>query len=110
MPSDAEDKPQTEETHALVAKDGRVTGSIAIRVAPGSSHEARAKLIDDTLAEPLAEAATALGTVLAAAPSRFTRERPGRDPQGRTILDVAGRAEGDRLVPAVSRASKNMRS
>ena len=47
--------------------------------------------------------------MLAAQPARYTKERPGRDAEGRTVLEVAGRVEGDRLVPAVSRASKNLR-
>jgi hypothetical protein len=48
--------------------------------------------------------------ILSTVPSRYTRERPGRDAEGRTVLDVSGRAEGDLLVPAVSRASRNVRS
>jgi hypothetical protein len=40
----------------------------------------------------------------------YTKEKPGRDDEGRTVIEVAGRVEGDRLVPAVSRASKNMRT
>jgi hypothetical protein len=97
------------EEHGIIAKDGRVTGSIAVQIAPGTSHEARARAIDEALTEPLSNAAEELRVVLSAAPSRYTRERPGRDAEGRTVLDIGGRVEGDLLVPAVSRASQNMR-
>jgi hypothetical protein len=100
---------KTDAAHGLVHGEGRVTGTIAVRIPPGTSHEARARLIDDELAEPLANAAAALNVVLAAAPSRYARERPGRDAEGRTVLDVAGRVEGDLLMPAVSAASKKLR-
>jgi hypothetical protein len=96
--------------HGLLAESGQVVGSIAVTVRAGSSREDRSKQIDEALAGPLADAAAELGAVLAAAPERYTKERPGRDAEGRTVLDVAGRVEGDRLVPAVSRASKNLRS
>lgn len=96
--------------HGLLAKDGKVVGSVALKIPPGTSHEKRIQLIDELLTDPLNDAANDLGAVLAAAPERFTRERPGRDDEGRTVLDVVGRVEGDRLVPAISRASKNMRS
>lgn len=101
---------KTGKRHAIIAEGEHVHGSIAVRVPPGSSHEARVRLIDDALAEPLEDAARELGVVIAAEPARFVRERPGRDAEGRTILDIAGRVEGDRLVPAVSRASKNLRT
>jgi hypothetical protein len=94
----------------ILAEGGRVVGAVAASIKPGASREERAKAIDDALAGPLADAASQLGVVLAAAPERYTRERPGRDAEGRTILDVAGRVEGDALVPAVSKASKNLRS
>ena len=90
-----------ENTHELIAKDGRVTGTLAIEIAPGTSQEARGEAIDDALAEPLAKAAEELGVVLSAAPSRYTRERPGRDGEGRTVLDVVGRVEGGVLRPDV---------
>ena len=48
--------------------------------------------------------------VLAAAPERFTRERPGRDAEGRTILDISARVEGDTLVPAVSKSARLRRT
>ncbi|MRG96429.1 hypothetical protein [Polyangium spumosum] len=101
---------RTGKEHAIVAKGARVVGSIAVHVPPGSSHEARGRAIDDELTGPLIDVATELGVVLAAAPSRYTRERPGRDAEGRTVLDVFGRVEGDTLVPAVSSASRNLRT
>lgn len=101
---------KTGSRRGLVAERGRVVGSIAVLIKPGASREDRSKAIDEALTEPLATAASELGAVLAAAPERFTRERPGRDSEGRTVLDVAGRVEGDNLVPAVSKASKNLRN
>jgi hexokinase len=86
----------------VVPRDGAVTGTIALRLEPGISRAERTKRIADALAQDLAQAADELGATLAAAPERYTRERPGRDEEGRTLLDVAGRVEGDLLVPAVS--------
>lgn len=101
---------KTGSRRGLVAESGRVVGSIAVLIKPGASREDRSKAIDEALSEPLAAAAAELGAVLAAAPERFTRELPGRDKEGRTVLDVVGRVEGDNLVPAVSKASKNLRN
>ena len=58
----------------------------------------------------LTEASNKLGIVMAASPAKYTRERPGRDAEGRTVLEVAGRVEGDQLVPAISRAAKSLRN
>ncbi len=96
--------------HGLVAEDDRVFGTVAVKLPPGISQDARVRTIDDALAEQLTAAAGELGVVLAAAPSRYTRERPGRDSEGRTILDVTGRVEGDLLTPSVSRGAKLRRS
>ena len=51
-------------------------------------------------------AAHELGLVVSASPSRFARERPGRDEGGKTVLDVTGRAEGDVLVPGNAKNSR----
>jgi len=83
-----------------------IIGVIAVKIAPGSGSEARSKAIDDALAEPLDACAHEIGGVIAAPPSRFTSERPGRDAEGRTLLDVHGRLEGDRIVPAVAAAKR----
>lgn len=101
---------KTGSLHGLLAEEGRVAGSIVAVLPPGISREARENLIEAELADQLNDAAEALGVVLAAAPMSYTKEKPGRDADGRTVIEVAGRVEGDRLVPAVSRASKNMRS
>ncbi|MCC6554386.1 MAG: hypothetical protein IT372_15500 [Polyangiaceae bacterium] len=88
--------------HGLLAEEGRVVGTIAVAVPAGASSAERARLIEEALAGPLAEAARELGVVASAAAERYARERPGRDDEGRTVLDVAGRVEGDMLVPAAS--------
>ena len=97
---------RTGSPYGLVAENGEVTGAIAVKLAPGASKEARELAIDDELTLRLSATAEELGVVLAAIPARYTRERPGRDAEGRTVLDVSGRVEGDRLVPAVSKAAK----
>lgn len=101
---------KTGSRHGLVAGDGKVIGTIAVRVPPGATRQDREEAIEAELTTRLDAAAAELGVVLAAQPASYTRERPGRDAVGRTVLEVAGRVEGDRLVPAVSRASKNMRT
>ena len=101
---------KTGSRHGLVADAGKVTGTLAVRVEPGATREEREAAIEGELSDRLHAAADELGVVLAAKPVSFTKERPGRDTEGRTVIEVAGRVEGDRLVPAVSRASKNLRT
>ncbi len=101
---------KTGSLHGLVAADGKIIGTIAVSVAPGATRQQREEAIEAELATRLDAAAEELGVVLAAQPASYTLERPGRDAEGRTVLEVAGRVEGDKLVPAVSRASKNLRS
>jgi hypothetical protein len=101
---------KTGSRHGLVADAGKVTGTLAVLVRPGATREEREAAIEGELDARLHEAAGELGVVLAAKPVSFTKERPGRDAEGRTVIEVAGRVEGDRLVPAVSRASKNLRN
>jgi hypothetical protein len=100
---------KTGSIHGLVAENGKVTGTVAVAVKAGATREEREAAVEQALDEQLAAAADELGVVLAARPSAYTRERPGRDAEGRTVLEVAGRAEGDRLMPAVSRTAKFMR-
>jgi hypothetical protein len=95
--------------HGLVADGGSVAGTIAIAIKPGATSQEREKAIEAALDEQLNAAAESLGVVLAASPAKYTKERPGRDAEGRMVLEVAGRVEGDRLVPAVSRQAKNLR-
>ena len=100
---------ETGSPHGLVSKSGRVTGTIAIEPKPGWSHEEREAAIEDALSPRLFAMAEELGVVLTTTPAKFTKERPGRDADGRLVLEVAGRVEGDRRVPAVSRAAKQMK-
>jgi chromosome segregation ATPase len=100
---------KTGSRHGLVAQKGAVTGTIAVPAKPGWTQQEREKAIEAALDEQLAAAADELSVVLAAAPAKYTKERPGRDAEGRIVLEVAGRVEGDRLVPAVSRAAKQMK-
>jgi chromosome segregation ATPase len=95
--------------HGLIAENGRVTGSIAVAAKVGWTTQQREAAIEAALDAPLSAAAAELGVVLAAAPAKYTKERPGRDADGRMILDVAGRVEGDWLTPAVSRAAKQLK-
>lgn len=90
----------------IVAVEGGAEGVVAIALAPGISSEERDRLVGEALGSPLDAVARELGVILAAAPSRFARERPGRDAAGRTVFDVAGRVEGDVLVPAVRSARR----
>jgi hypothetical protein len=101
---------KTGSPHGLVAQGGKVVGTIAVIVKPGATREDRERAIEDALNDQLNAAAEELGVVLAAKPASYTKERPGRDSEGRTVLEVAGRVEGDRLMPAVSRAAKQLRN
>jgi hypothetical protein len=87
--------------HAIVVQGDHVRGTIAVRIPPGGSSEHRLQLLDEVLTEQLDAVVSDLSVVLAAAPVKYVRERPGRDAEGQTIFDVDGLVEGDRLVPAV---------
>jgi len=86
---------------ALVAKEGTISGTVAVRIRGGASKAERERAIDEALAVELSRASETLGVVLAARPVAYTKERPGRDEQGRTVLEVRGRSEGDVLVPGL---------
>lgn len=92
--------------YGVLAEKGQVVGMIAVTLPPGITRADREKAIDAVLSESLAAAAKELGLIVSAAPSRYVRERPGRDAEGKTVLDVVGRAEGDLLVPALVRNSR----
>ena len=94
---------RTGSSYGVIADAGRVYGTIAVEVPPGISKAEREKLIDEALGGALHEAAKELGLVPSASPSRYARERPGRDAEGKTVIDVVGRAEGDLLVPGNAR-------
>jgi hypothetical protein len=77
-----------------------VSGEIALAIAPGTKAAAQRRALDGVLAIPLAAAAEKLGAVVAASPSAFVTQEPGKDAEGRTRFRVRGRVEGDRLLPA----------
>lgn len=97
---------RTGSPYGVMAEKGHVFGAIAVTLPPGITRAEREKVIGAALSEPLADAAKELGLIVSAAPSRYVRERPGRDPEGKTVLDVLGRAEGDLLVPGIVRNSR----
>ncbi|MGC4118850.1 MAG: hypothetical protein QM765_30660 [Myxococcales bacterium] len=97
---------KTGRRHCLVAENDKLFGSVAVEIKIAATRRERDQVIDAALAADLSRAGETLGVVLAARPAAYTKERPGRDAQGRTVLEVAGRVEGDVLVPAISRASK----
>lgn len=97
---------RTGSPYGVIASGGRVFGTIAVALPPGVSRAAREEAIDGALGSALHAAAEELGLVLSSSPSRYARERPGRDAEGNTVLDVAGRAEGDVLVPGNVRNSR----
>jgi len=95
--------------YGLVQDKDRVVGRIGVAVKAGVNRSEREQAIDEALSLALTEAADELGVVLTAVPMKYTRELPGRDAEGRTVLEVIGRVEGDRLVPAVSRKAQKRR-
>ncbi|MEZ4295378.1 MAG: hypothetical protein R3B70_10415 [Polyangiaceae bacterium] len=97
---------RTGSPYGVITEGGRVMGTIAVTIPPGVSRSEREKLIDEALAGALEGAAREMGLVLSASPSRYARERPGRDESGATVMDVAGRAEGDVLVPGMARSGR----
>ena len=97
---------RTGSPYGVLAEKGHVFGAIAVTLPPGVSRADREKAIDAALTDKLTEAAKELGLIVSAAPSRYVRERPGRDADGNTVLDIVGRAEGDLLVPGNVRNSR----
>ena len=97
---------KTGSSYGVLAQGGRVLGAVAVSLPPGISRSDREKAIEAALVGPLTKAAEEMGLVLSASPSRYARERPGRDADGHTVLDVIGRAEGDLLVPGTARNTR----
>lgn len=95
-----------DDTHQLVAKNGKVSGTVAVKITGWASRREREQAINDALAGALSKASEELGVVLAATPVSYTKERPGRDSQGRMVLEVHGCIEGDVLLPSVRAATK----
>ena len=85
------------------ARGAELEGTMGVLLPPGTSSEDREKRIHAALGGPLTDAALDLGAVLAADPINYVRERPGRDPEGLTVLEIRGKVEGDRLVPNLPR-------
>ena len=100
---------RTGTVHGMVAEDGEVYGTVAVLITPGAGADARQVAIEWALQGRLETLARDLGAVLAARPASYTKERPGRDAQGRVVLVVEGRVEGDRLVPTDARAPSRRR-
>ena len=82
-----------------VTKHG-VDGECALDLAPGTTAKVRDQKLDALLALPLTDAGIELDVVLAASPSAFAFQEPGKDSEGRTPFTIRGRIEGDRLVPS----------
>ena len=76
-----------------------IVGELALALPPGTTATVRDRALDALLVVRLEATAAELDLVLAAAPSRFATPRNGKDEAGRTVFDVRGRTEGDRLVP-----------
>ena len=90
-----------------LTRDGdAIEGVLALEVAPGTLAQAQSRAIDLALSEALTAEADALGCVLGAAPSRFARQLPGKDAEGRVRFSVRARVEGDRLVPDHKRSTR----
>ena len=87
------------ESVRVVVEERGVRGEVLLNVLPGTKADARDRVLDALLATPLADAADALGAVLAAAPSAYAFPQPGKDEAGRTRFEVRGRVEAERLIP-----------
>jgi hypothetical protein len=74
-------------------------GELALDLPPGTTAAVRDQAIDEQLNERLTDEAARLHVAVAAAPSRFAHPRNGKDAQGRTLFELRGRIEGDRLLP-----------
>ena len=87
-------------TDTLTIEGKDVSGEIALEVPPGTSSKKLDQLLSAALLEPLHRLADELQVVLAATPTKYARQLPGRDEAGRTRYAVRGRVEGGKLVPA----------
>ena len=84
-----------------------LTGTVVIRIAPGTVATQRDAMIDDVLSKRMREAASQMKVVLAADAHAYAHPQPGLDKHARTVFKVRGRVEGDLLVPV--RAGKRRR-
>ena len=85
---------------SLTIEEDVVAGEIALEIPPGTSAKKLEALLAAALLEPLHRVADELHVVLAAEPTKYARQLPGRDDEGRTVYAVRGRVEGGKLVPA----------
>jgi hypothetical protein len=81
-----------------------VVGEVALEIGPATLATERDRLLDHALTGPLSDIAKETGTMLAAAPHRYAKPKPGKDAEGLTHFSVRGLVEGDRLVPAHRKA------
>ncbi len=87
------------ESVSLQVDRDELTGTFELLIPPGTTVEARDKLVDDLLTEPLFELARDQGLVLATDPHGYVKLLDGRDEQGRTRFVLHARFEGGLLVP-----------
>jgi hypothetical protein len=87
------------ELRSLSIEERELRGELVLALEPGTVAGLRDRAIDRIVAAPLEAIAEAHGAVVAAAPSAFAHPRPGKDDEGRTVFDLRGHLEGDRLLP-----------
>jgi len=107
----------TGERYGVLVEEELLQGILAVDLEPNTSQQHRHERVIHVVSEALAAKAEELGVSLTASPDRFARP-PRRDPSqpseskgtgSRLVVEVAGRIEGDYLVPALSRRSKRRR-
>jgi len=104
----------TGERYGVLVEEELLHGILAVDLEPGTSQQHRHEVVIEAVSQALGAKADELGLILTASPDRFARpprrdatqaEKP-KDAGSRLIVEVAGRIEGDYLVPALSRRSK----
>lgn len=81
----------------LVGKS--LLGELALELPPGTTAAARDHAIDALLGPRLDALALQMTAVVAAAPSAFAFQEPGKDEQKRTRFTIRGLLEADRFLP-----------
>jgi hypothetical protein len=85
----------------LTVEGEEMSGEIALTIPPGTRASDVEKMLVEALKDEIYRVADELEVIVSAHPTKYARQLPGRDEEGRTRYQVRGRREGGKLVPAI---------
>ena len=85
----------------LTVEGEEMSGEVALSIPPGTRASEVERLLVEALKDELYRVADELEVIVSAHPTKYARQLPGRDEEGRTRFQVRGRREGGKLIPSV---------